>query len=34
MLAGIYLKVKGNTQGEITGSVVQEGHDGKIHILA
>ncbi|RIV65875.1 type VI secretion system effector Hcp1 [Burkholderia pseudomallei] len=34
MLAGIYLKVKGNTQGEIKGSVVQEGHDGKIHILA
>ncbi len=34
MLAGIYLKVKGKTQGEIKGSVVQEGHDGKFHILA
>lgn len=34
MLAGIYLKVKGKTTGEIKGSVVQEGHDGKIHILA
>ncbi|WP_217591204.1 Hcp family type VI secretion system effector [Burkholderia sp. GbtcB21] len=34
MLAGMYLKVKGKTQGEIKGSVVQENHDGKIHVYA
>ncbi|MGC3029269.1 type VI secretion system tube protein TssD [Burkholderia sp. DN3021] len=34
MLAGMYLKVKGKTQGEIKGSVVQDNHDGKIHIYA
>ncbi|WP_279512599.1 type VI secretion system tube protein TssD [Burkholderia pseudomallei] len=34
MLAGIYLKVKGKTQGDIKGSVVQDGHDKKIQIIA
>ncbi|KWC39195.1 hcp protein [Burkholderia ubonensis] len=34
MLAGMYLKVNGKAQGAIRGSVVQDNHDGKIHIHA